>query len=201
MSTNAVFMEGQVISRTFSHRMDGNSFYKLLIEVQRLSSTSDILPVMVDGETKVYAGDFVRCQGEMRTHNDESNKLLIYVVASPQDGITTIPKRQSTANAVRLCGTVCRPPNYRVTPLGREVCDFIIVVSGTTGESSYIPSITWGKAARQMAKVSVGTRVSFDGRFQSRGYDKRLPDGTTEPRTAYEVSTSNFKIQIVCKPN
>ncbi len=44
-----------------------------------------------------------------------------------------------------------------------------------------------------MREIPVGTKVYVNGRVQSRVYQKVLPDGTTEERTAYEVSINRVE--------
>ena len=43
--------------------------------------------------------------------------------------------------------------------------------------------------------VNVGDHVQLQGRFQSRVYQKQLPDGTVQERTAYEVSVSRLTLE------
>ena len=42
--------------------------------------------------------------------------------------------------------------------------------------------------------MEVGTEVKVIGRVQSREYEKKHEDGTTEKRVAYEVSVSNLEL-------
>ena len=109
-----------------------------------------------------------------------------------------MPTRQTAAphpmeNEVVLTGTVCRPPVYRVTPLLREIADVLLCCERAYGRRDYIPAILWGTLAREAARWTPGRRVQLNGRFQSRAYDKLLPDGTVERRTAYEVSAAEAR--------
>ena len=54
--------------------------------------------------------------------------------------------------------------------------------------TDYLPCIFWGRTAREMARLTVGARITMTGRLQSRDYVKTLADGQTEQRTAYEIS-------------
>ena len=40
----------------------------------------------------------------------------------------------------------------------------------------------------QIAEMDVGEHLTIEGRVQSRSYTKKLPEGGSEQRTAFEVS-------------
>ena len=98
----------------------------------------------------------------------------------------------SENNALRLFGTLCKPPNLRQTPLGRDICDLMLAVNRRCGRSDYLPCICWGLEARKAARWPVGTAVRLEGRFQSRPYLKLLEDGS-ERRVASEVSAAEVE--------
>ena len=93
----------------------------------------------------------------------------------------------SENNALRLFGTLCKPPNLRQTPLGRDICDLMLAVNRRCGRSDYLPCICWGALACAAARWLVGEHVRLEGRVQSRRYLKAAESGMIE-RTAYEVS-------------
>ena len=95
-------------------------------------------------------------------------------------------------NAVSLTGTLCKAPNARVTPLGRDICDLLLAVNRRGGRSDYLPCICWGSRAREAAQWTVGTVLHLEGRFQSREYLKLSGDGLIR-RTAYEVSAARIE--------
>ena len=88
---------------------------------------------------------------------------------------------------------MCKPPVYRVTPFGREICDMLLAVNRAYNKSDYIPAIVWGRNAKYAGELAVGDKVAVTGRLQSRVYQKTLADGTTEDRVAYEVSVSRIE--------
>ena len=92
-------------------------------------------------------------------------------------------------NSVFLTGTLCRVPNLRVTPMGRDICDLMLAVNRSYARSDYLPCICWGLRAREAARWPVGTAVRLEGRFQSRPYIKLTETGPVE-RVAYEVSVT-----------
>ena len=124
--------------------------------------------------------------GDVRSFNNRRGpgaKLVITVFArdiAPCD-------EPYDRNLILLSGTLCKPPNLRTTPMGRDICDLMLAVNRHYGRSDYLPCITWGARACETALWDVGTRVSLEGRLQSRSYIKVLDTGTVE-RTAFEVS-------------
>ena len=94
-------------------------------------------------------------------------------------------------NSVALEGTLCKPPNLRVTPLGREISDLMLAGPRRGGRRDYLPCISWGRRARECAGLAVGDRLALEGRIQSRAYIKLL-DGEPVERVAYEVSASRL---------
>ena len=99
---------------------------------------------------------------------------------------------EENPNQVQLTGALCKPPSYRTTPFGREIADLMLAVNRSYGKSDYIPCITWGRTARFASHLKVGDKVTLLGRFQSRAYQKQLPDGTVIGKTAYEVSVGRL---------
>jgi single-stranded DNA-binding protein len=85
-----------------------------------------------------------------------------------------------------------------MTPFGREITDVLLAVNRHFNKTDYIPVITWGRNAKFTKSMSVGDKVTIEGRLQSRIYTKTHGDGTIEEKTAYEVSSSSvFLIESV----
>jgi primosomal replication protein N len=173
----------------FSHENHGEDYYRLTLLVARLSGVEDRLPVVVSRslleECPLGRGDQVEAQGEMRSHNNRTgvgSKLQIFLFAR-QIAITG----EGPKNQLRLTGSLCRSPVYRRTPLGREICDLLLAVSRRYGGADYLPCIAWGSLARYCREKTVGARISFTGRLQSRAY-RKVVAGEEETRTALEIS-------------
>ena len=103
-------------------------------------------------------------------------------------------EQDEVSNEVILVGYICKKPIYRQTPFGREIADVLLAVNRAYNKSDYIPSIAWGRNARFCQNMEVGTEVKITGRVQSRTYEKKHEDGTTETRVAYEVSIASMEI-------
>lgn len=189
-TANRVILRGTLMGLPeFSHENHNRKFYRFLLEVERLSGTADILPVLaaedVLDEMDLFQGGRIEVQGQLRSFNSRASsgrRLILSVYAA---ALTT--SDEAPENRVELSGAVCRPPVYRRTPLGREICDVMLAVNRPYHRTDYLPCILWGRTAQEAAQLPVGAQLTVTGRLQSRDYIKILPDGS-ETRTAYEVS-------------
>ena len=172
-----------------SHTNHGESFYRFLLSVPRLSGLNDELPVLVRESLlpeDLSPGDTVTLLGQLRSFNNRSGigrRLVLSIFAR---SLVKSPGAE-IKNHIRLCGAVCKPPVLRSTPLGREICDLTLAVNRRYGRADYLPLIAWGTVARQTSILAVGARLTVEGRIQSRTYTKNLETGPQE-RVAYEVS-------------
>ena len=178
----------------YSHSARGQAFYTFPLEVRRLSGSSDVLNIILRREQLEAVGAEERerllVTGEVRSFNNrhgEGARLVLTVLARSLE-LTDEPDD----NRVSLVGTLCKAPNPRVTPLGRDVCDLLLAVNRRTGRSDYLPCICWGSRAREASRWTVGTVLRLEGRFQSRSYLKLREDGL-ERRVAFEVSASEIE--------
>lgn len=179
----------------FSHENHGRQFFRFFLCVPRLSGTEDILPVIAEDRllraVDLSVGGTYRITGQIRSHNyrtEESRRLLIFVFAGQ---IT--PDESEPTNEVILQGPLCREPNYRRTPLGREICDVMLAVPRHFRRADYLPCILWGKTAFDTSHCHVRDILQICGRLQSRIYTKLTEDGAIE-RTAYEISALSANI-------
>ena len=103
-------------------------------------------------------------------------------------------RKDIITNEVVLIGYICKKPIYRQTPFGREIADILLAVNRAYNKSDYIPCIAWGRNARFCQNLEVGAQVKLVGRVQSRTYEKKHEDGTSETRVAYEVSVGSLEV-------
>ena len=179
----------------FSHENHEKRFYRFLLEVERLSGTVDLLPVIVSErvleQMDVSGGSMLAVSGQIRSFNSRMSsgrRLVISVFAETLETCEEEPR-----NLAELTGVICKEPVYRRTPLGREICDVMLAVNRPYHRADYIPCIFWGRTASEIADCSVGDAISLTGRLQSRSYVKMLESGS-ENRTAYEVSVMTAEI-------
>jgi len=201
---NVITVMGMVVGEcVFSHSVYGEGFYNFEVEIPRLSEAVDVLPVTISERIierdNFKVGDAVYITGQIRSYNnyieDENrNKLILTVFARDCENVEFDDPR--SPNDVFLNGYICKPPIYRTTPFGREIADLLLAVNRSYNKSDYIPCIMWGRNARFCEKLNVGDNIRVWGRMQSRGYQKKLSDGSISDRIAFEVSASKIETDI-----
>ena len=193
---NSIHLQGHVCQPLqFGHELFGEQFFVTTLRVPRLSGAEDFLPVTLSErlliDEPIAAGSVLCLDGQLRSYNkvvEGSGRLLITAFAQ-----RLLPEEDDeNPNRVQLTGALCKAPSYRTTPFGREIADLMLAVNRSYGKSDYIPCITWGRTARYAANLKIGDKVQLVGRFQSRNYQKQLPDGTVLNKVAYEVSVSRL---------
>lgn len=179
---------------TLDHEVFGEHFYRLDLQVPRLSGAQDLLPVTISERlmnSQVSPGVHLCISGQLRSYNKVmggAGRLLLTAFAQR----LMPPDEAENPNIIHLTGAICKPPAFRTTPFGREIADLMLAVNRAFGKSDYIPCIAWGRTARYAAQLAVGDKLEVQGRFQSREYQKQMPDGTVVTRVAYEVSLSRL---------
>ncbi len=206
---NHLVLMGKVTSeKRFGHEIYGESFYIFDMEVPRLSDAQDIIPVTISErlipEGTLEIGKKVLIKGQFRSYNsfeNEKNKLILTVFAKDiffedeiENEVNNEENKEIVSNEVILTGYICKKPIYRQTPFGREIADLLLAVNRAYNKSDYIPAIAWGRTARFCQNLEVGTEVRVTGRVQSRTYEKKFEDGTSQTRVAYEVSIGSLEV-------
>ena len=195
-NNNNVILKGKITKLpTYSHTVMGEGFFEMEIEAQRLSAEFDYLPVTISerlmGEFSI--GQEIGIIGQFRSYNklgEGKSKLMLTVFVKE----LISPSELSEINQICLIGYICKEPIYRTTPFGREICDVLLAVNRAYNKSDYLPCIAWGRNARFVRDLGIGEKLEVQGRLQSRKYQKRIDDGTTETRVAYEISISSIMI-------
>ena len=209
LENNYITLVGKVTGeKKFSHEIYGERFYIFDLEIPRLSGNSDIIPVTISEriitDEMLTQGKKLLVKGQFRSYNsyeNEKNKLILTVFAKDiievneeENTQNEMVKKDVITNEVVLIGYICKKPIYRQTPFGREISDILLAVNRAYNKSDYIPCIAWGRNARFCQNIEVGTQVKIVGRVQSRTYEKKFEDGTSETRIAYEVSVGSLEI-------
>ena len=198
---NSILLRGTAAEApVLSHRSRGLDFYRFPLEVPRLSGQEDRLNVLVpSGIMLPKEGDYVEVAGEVRSFNNRSgvgSRLVITVFARS----VTDAGEEEDDNRLILAGVICKAPNYRQTPLGREICDLMLAVNRRYGRADYLPCIAWGTLAQRSARLNVGDGVRLEGRLQSRSYTKLTEAGQVK-RVAFEVSIMTMELVDFSVPN
>lgn len=176
----------------YSHDNHEKHFYRFFLDIQRLSGNVDTLPIVADEailpSPLPQIGDSLLISGQIRSHNlrqDGSRHLMVFLFASEiaiEDG--------DPINDVSIEGVICREPNLRRTPMGRNICDLMLAVPRAFQRADYLPCILWGRTAQEAINYHTRDCIRIQGRMQSRKYNK-LEDGKNVEHTAYEISALN----------
>ncbi len=204
---NQLILVGKVTSdKRVSHEIYGEKFYIFDLSVPRLSGNADIIPITISErlllEDNLEVGKNIIIEGQFRSYNsyeNERSRLVLTVFAkeikfAENQEEDFVPSKENTSNEVILDGFICKKPIYRKTPFGREIADILLAVNRAYNKSDYIPCIAWGRNARFCENMPIGTEVRVVGRVQSRQYEKKYEDGTSENKVAYEVSVASLEV-------
>ncbi len=198
-NNNAAIVFGEIGEEfEYSHEKFGEPFYQSFLKVRRLSECYDIVPILVSGRlfdvTVPWEGRLVEIEGQYRSYNrHEGNsshlKLVIFALEfTPFDDYPEV-----IANRVELDGYICQLPVFRRTPKGREITDLMLAVNRAYCKSDYIPCICWGRTARYVARLPLGSRLQVAGRIQSRIYRKKIAENQVIERMTFEVSINELQ--------
>lgn len=198
---NNINLIGKVVSDyEFNHEVYGEGFYSFFIETNRLSNSIDTLPVTISerliNNDIIKKGNMVEISGQIRSYNNysENKNRLILTVFVREIKEVDLSTQNKNPNQVTLNGYICKKPIYRTTPFGREITDILLAVNRAYNKSDYIPCISWGRNAVFSNRLEVGENLLISGRMQSRIYQKKLENGETLEKTAYEVSISKIEV-------
>lgn len=195
---NNVELWGKVASEIkYSHTVIDEKFYEFTLEVPRLSESSDLIPVTIS--EKLFTNDdlklntIIALAGQFRSYNklvEDKSKLMLTVFVRELTKLDTT----KNPNIITLKGFLCKEPVFRTTPFKREISDILLAVNRAYNKSDYIPCIAWGRNARFVKNLPVGTKLEIEGRIQSREYQKKISDEEVLNKTAYEISISKINV-------
>lgn len=203
IKNNKVTLVGKIVGEfEFSHKMLGEGFYVVRLEVKRFSESTDTIQILISERLmdvhQDYPGQYVIVNGQYRSYNHHENgknHLILSVFVQKIDFLDENDYKQSTLdNQIFLDGYICKKPIYRKTPLGREITDLLIAVNRSYSKADYLPCITWGRNARFASGFEIGSRISVFGRIQSREYTKKRNEMELERKVAYEISISRLEL-------
>jgi primosomal replication protein N len=195
MESNRALVIGKVVTPfIYSHELFGEKFYSFKVASTRDSGVDDIIPCLVSERLLNVNEDLtnrqVRIEGNFRSKNihiGNKSKLSLNLFIKEFEVVEDYVELLHV-DTIKLVGFICKEPVFRYTPKGRMICEFLMAVNYENGKSAYIPCIAWGRNARYVERLTVGTKLEVLGRIQSREYEKKYENGKTEIKTTYEVS-------------
>lgn len=192
-TSNRVHMIGTVVGGLIAdHEYYGETYYRFLVRTRRVSGIDDTVPCLISDHLcdieAIKDGTPVEITGQFRSHNfqtETKRKLQLNVFVMD---IQIIEETGYEIDKIYLDGYICKEPEHRITPLGRELTDVMLAVNRSYGKTDYIPCLCWGRNAGYASGLKVGTHIQCKGRIQSRTYMKE-----GDVKTAYEVSLASLK--------
>ena len=135
-----------------SHENRQERFFTFPLETQRLSGTIDCVNVVVRerllAEMPLEESARLCVIGDVRSFNNRRGpgaKLVITVFARD----ISLSDEPYDRNLILLSGTLCKPPNLRTTPMGRDICDLMLAVNRHYGRSDYLSLIHISEPTRR----------------------------------------------------
>ena len=190
MENNQITVSGKIIKKEYSHECYNEKFYRVILETFRTSGIADYIPIIISEKILVNnIGEYIYVSGSIRTKNIDGH-LDMFVFAENIDYLDFDSDKRIDTNELILNGYICKRSETRETPLKRIIIDFITAVNRPYGKSDYIPCIAWGRTARFVNKLNVGTSIIVYGRFQSRYYEK-----DNEQKIVYEISVQSINYE------
>lgn len=199
---NKIKLKGYIKDIKPSHIIGDIEYSQANLIVNRNNSDKqDIIPIKFKKFCNHYKElDFVELIGNIRSYShkvsEDKNKVDIYVFTY-QDIPETADENSDIKNKVELDGRICKLDELRTTKTGKHNVHFILANNLISKESckklnSYIPCIAWGKTAKEIAELSVNTRIQIQGELHSREYTKTLANGDVEIRVCHELLITDF---------
>lgn len=196
---NEVYMIGEFLySCEVSHKNNSTVFYRTVLRVRRNSGEYDYIPLVLEEKDRFVAlqGDTVCLKGLVLTHYKPGKfkNVLMYVMVRE---IEKVPSNTPHENVVYLAGDMSHyvEPDLRMTPLGRQICDFVVQRKHRTRDYTYnISCVGWGRTAKLISCIEKGRKIAIKGRFQSRVYWKAVNGDELNkiPIRTHEISVTKL---------
>ena len=170
---------------------NGDKFKRFYVGTKRISRNVDLLPIAIPERMAENwkIGEHIYIEGKYTSYNKKGNGKSHLILEVKAETLLGGDGSADDENKLIPEGYLCKPPVYRRTPRGKEVCDLMIACNEyDLRRTDYIPCLAWLNEAREAANFKVGDYISIIGRIQSRIYHKKLSGDEVELRTAYEVS-------------
>lgn len=190
---NNIILQGTIKNIQPSHITNDIEYYKANLIVKREDGKEDIINLKFKRFSNPYKeNDEISLIGNVRTYSQKfnnHNSVEVYV-------FTYMDKpEEDFKNLVLLDGRICKKGELRKTRAGKDVLDFILannIVSGNQSMNCYIPLVAWGKLAKEINKLDIGSIINIQGQLHSREYKKKISEDDFEIRVAHEIDINKL---------
>lgn len=189
---NEAIIRGTIISyaELFSVTK-GDEYYKIDVEVKRLSGETDIIPVVMPRQTIDPSADYrdmrISLIGQVQTKRDDNGHLIMYVFTKKADIYFGYDDSEEDINEIKFTGNLKNKIIRKTNKRGIDIADVNFL-----NKFYYYPCIVWNENVSKIKNMKKNERVLAIGRFQSRQYLKEI-DGELESKLAFELSLSDLK--------
>ena len=165
------------------------------VSVLRKSGQRDLVNIVTPQlDCSVKKGDSVRISGFLYAYQMPANEYPRFMVCLYSLGVvkTNFPTNK---NVIIFKGVIVKKPQFRVTPLGTNICEVLVAVNNDINGlyASYVPCILWNKDAEVVKDYEIGTELYGVGRLQSREYIKQV-NGVEKSFLTRELSINSYKV-------
>lgn len=195
---NIITLKGIIKDIKYSHTINDIEYYKANLLVPRDNGKEDIINLKFKKFSNNFKdSDSISLTGNIRTYStkeNNKNKVELYVFT-----YFDRPEDDSITNEVILDGTICKSLSKKKTAQGKDVYDFILANNLPNDNrflNVYCPMVAWGKLAKELSKLPIGTRISVKGQLKSREYKKFIDETNYDIKIAHEVAVSAYILQI-----
>lgn len=191
INLNKGVVSGEITSAPEKYSWNGVEYCRFTISPARASGVRDNINVSIESKLvgDVKTGDFLKLKGCLRSFRRDvegSRKLLFALQAYQVEQATD----SAELNFFQFEGYICHPVVFRTTPAGWKISDVIIAINRDFGPTTYLPCIFWQEWAEAISGAKMGTKLSIQGRLQTRVYTKEIAPGVFEQREAQELSVT-----------
>lgn len=201
---NEVILSG-TLAKKFEYQQHYDQVRKkseAILEVRRKSGRKDQVIIQASGwktevAAKLQEGDYVYVKGEIRMYGyigedgEKHTKIYVHI-----DRIWKDVAAEQDSNEVKLVGAIVKKAELRKLPKAQKIQGITVATKCCSqSANAYIPVIAQGRmASRVCENYDVRYEIRLTGRYQSRNYKKKYPNGKKEEKTTYEVSITKLDI-------
>lgn len=188
----------------YSHTIKDVEYNKADLIVKRKDGKEDLINIRFKKFSNNYKeNDEIDLTGNIRSYSQHldsgKNSVELYVFTYFDQPEDIVEDENTPTNLVEIDGRICKKDELRKTQSGKHNLHFVIANNIITNDksqklNSYLPTIAWGKIAREMSKLPISTKVKIVGELHSREYKKELGNGDIEIRVARELVVNSYEV-------
>lgn len=188
----------------YSHTIKDVEYNKADLIVKRKDGKEDLINIRFKKFSNNYKeNDEIDLTGNIRSYSQHldsgKNSVELYVFTYFDQPEDVVEDENTPTNLVEIDGRICKKDELRKTQSGKHNLHFVIANNIITNDksqklNSYLPTIAWGKIAREMSKLPISTKVKIVGELHSREYKKELGNGDIEIRVARELVVNSYEV-------